>query len=309
MFNAAGLNSLIDHRICDIRDQLLLDEIFEEFQPEIVFHLAAQPLVRKSYADPKATFEINVIGSVNVMEACNKSQTVRAFVNVTTDKVYDNKEWVYGYRETDRLGGRDPYSASKACVELLSACYENAFFKTSGVNSVTVRAGNVVGGGDWSPDRLIPDVLRSIERNKPIELRNPQAVRPWQHVLEPLFGYIELASRLFAGEESLIGAWNFGPNDTDLRSVKEAVDILMCLCDDKQPTIRQSGDHPHEADMLKLDITKAKTRLTWKPVWSLKEALEHTLLWHQESLKNEDMLTFTRAQISEYSDQRERKLR
>ena len=309
MFEVADVSRLIDHRICDIRNQELLDDIFDEFKPEIVFHLAAQPLVRESYRDPRSTFEINVIGSVNVMEACNKTSTVKAFVNVTTDKVYKNEEWHYGYRETDSLGGRDPYSASKACVELLSACYESSFFKISGVNSVTVRAGNVIGGGDWSSDRLLPDVLRSIETHTSIELRNPQAVRPWQHVLEPLFGYIELAGRLFSGEAKLSGTWNFGPNDSDVCSVKEAVEILMSLSGNKQPLIHQPGHHPHEAGLLKLDISKSKAALNWKPVWSLKEALERTLVWYNASIKKEDMLEFTRSQISEYKEKRDGNLK
>lgn len=296
--------------IADIRDADRLRIAMQAAQPEIVFHLAAQPLVRYSYAQPAETYAVNVMGTVHLLEAVRATPGVKAVVNVTTDKCYENKEWVWGYRENEPMGGYDPYSSSKACAELVTAAYRNSFFQPSTINDqqspavATARAGNVIGGGDWAEDRLIPDFLRALDAEQTLNIRSPHATRPWQHVLEPLRGYLMLAERLHVEGMPFAEAWNFGPDDEDARSVQWIVGRLAEMrldmkwqCDD---TLQ-----PHEANYLKLDSSKAKCRLSWHPQWHLQTALQQTLAWHQAWRNGEDMRSVTLAQITDYQSLRQ----
>lgn len=290
----------------DVRDAELLRRSMAEAEPEVVFHLAAQALVRESYQSPVETYAVNVMGSVNLLEAVRHCPTVRAVVNVTTDKCYENKEWVWGYRENEPLGGHDPYSSSKACAELVTAAYRSSFFAVEGqplprVCVASARAGNVVGGGDWAKDRLIPDCIKALVNGKTIKIRNPQAIRPWQHVLEPLSGYLLLAQRL-CGEERLAAAqsWNFGPDDG---SAKPVGWIVKRLCEAWGSDAEYELDRcpqPHEANYLKLDCAKAKRMLGWNPVWSLEQTLDRTVEWFKACENGQDMRQACIAQIDEY---------
>ena len=273
--------------------------VMEEFKPDIILHMAAQALVRVSYSNPLETYMVNVIGVANLLEAARKVETVKVIVNVTTDKCYKNNEWLWPYRENEALGGHDPYSSSKACAEIISAAYRDSFFANKGVQLATARAGNVIGGGDWSKDRLIPDILRSLEANEIISIRSPSSIRPWQHVLEPVTGYILLAQKLGENQDVFSEAWNFGPEENDCWSVGE---IVAHVCE-----IAQKGswdtpviDQPHEASLLKLDSSKAKANLGWMPRWKVSEALKKTIEWYQESLSGDDMYEFSVTQIMEY---------
>lgn len=285
-WRALGLQIALDTR-ADIRDKNALEAAMLDFQPELVLHLAAQPLVRRSYEDPASTFATNVVGLVNLFEAVRKCPSVCAMVNATTDKVYEAPSRPGGYREADPLGGYDPYSASKACAEIVSASYRRSFFRPvdgsrSPLRLATARAGNVVGGGDWAEDRLVPDMVRAISSGQPLRLRNPTATRPWQHVLEPLSGYLELGRRLLAGE-NVDDAWNFGPAVSDCLSVSEVVEALA----QHWPGInvaRAPGPHPHEAEQLVLDSSAARTRLGWRPVWDASAALARTAAWYRAFL-------------------------
>lgn len=272
--------------IADIRDAEKLRAVFTSFQPEIVFHLAAQPLVRRSYGNPDETFETNVVGTVRVLDAVRACDSVRAVVNVTSDKCYENREWVWGYRENDPMGGYDPYSASKGCAELVAGAYRQSYFnpETYGTKHqvllASCRAGNVVGGGDWAEDRLIPDIMRAVSRGEIVTIRNPHATRPWQHVLEPLSGYLLVGQKLLEGDASVSGSWNFGPDDEGSISVEEVV----CRIQEFWPEVdcrfgREGG--PHEAGLLKLDISKARQVLNWRPIWSAKKCFEHTTNWYR----------------------------
>lgn len=288
----------VDDRRADIRDAVALQKIFAEKKPEIVFHLAAQPLVRRSYRDPLETWSTNVMGTANVLEACRLTETVGAIVVVTTDKCYENQEWPWGYRENDRLGGHDPYSASKAGAELVAASYRNAFF--SGWNSpllATARAGNVIGGGDWSEDRLIPDLVRATTNNKSLEIRSPNATRPWQHVLESLSGYLLLGQRLLEGQNEFATAWNFGPKTEGNRSVAEVLGKLSV----HWPNMnwhKTITPQPHEANLLYLDSAKAHSKLYWGPVWKIDDALAKTAEWYQSWHDKKKIIT--RDQLSDY---------
>lgn len=270
----------------DIRDAERLQSAFSSFRPEIVFHLAAQSLLRRSYRFPDETFEVNVMGTVRVMEACRTCESVRAAVIVTSDKCYENREWIWGYREQDAMGGYDPYSASKGCAELIASAYRRAFFN-SGADSqacqtlvASCRAGNVIGVGDWAEDRLIPDVMRAASRGEIVGIRNPSAIRPWQHVLEPLSGYLLVGKRLMEGDGSVSGAWNFGPERDGTCHVEEVVKIIAELW--PQAAYRlENTPGPHEARFLKLDISKAVHGLNWRPVWTLRTSLEHTVKWYR----------------------------
>jgi CDP-glucose 4,6-dehydratase len=272
----------------DIRDAEAVESIIRVTQPEIVFHLAAQPLVRQSYRNPLETWSTNVMGTANVLEACRKTPSVRAIVVVTSDKCYENKEWTKPYCESDRLGGYDPYSASKAAAELVSASYRSAFFDSSDTPLLaTARAGNVIGGGDWSEDRLIPDLVRAITNNAPLQIRSPNATRPWQHVLESLGGYLLLGQKLLEGKREFAESWNFGPELEGNRSVSELLTQLKA----NWPGILWQGmqqpqpqPHPHEANLLNLDSTKAKSRLGWHPVWTFDETLTATSEWYSSFL-------------------------
>jgi CDP-glucose 4,6-dehydratase len=270
-------------------------------QPDIVFHMAAQPLVRLSYAEPVETYATNVMGTVHVLESARHTPCVKAIVVVTTDKCYENKEWAWGYRENEPMGGHDPYSNSKGCAELVTSAYRNSFLQSSGVALASARAGNVIGGGDWAADRLVPDILRAFEQNQNVIIRNPHATRPWQHVLEPLSGYLTLAEHLYTQGQAFAEGWNFGPQDDDARPVQWIVEHLVNNWGKGASWQQDSGIHPHEANYLKLDISKAKARLGWQPRWPLTTALELITTWHQAYLANVDIKKLCLVQIQQYS--------
>jgi len=280
------INSIIG----DIRDAERVKKVFKEHKPEIVFHLAAQPIVRLSYKDPVETFTSNVMGTINVFEAAREIDTLRAIVNVTSDKCYENREWPWGYREIDPVGGYDPYSASKGCSELITSCWRNSFFNTKnskdyGSEHYTLlasgRAGNVIGGGDWAIDRLIPDMIRAINQKEKVKIRNPQAVRPWQHVLESLSGYLLLGQKLLEGRKEFAEAWNFGPSEDGNAMVGEIASQAKMVWQKINYEINMIPDQPYEANILRLDCSKACTRLQWAPVWNGKTAVEKTVLWYR----------------------------
>lgn len=283
----------------DIRDQDVLARAMQQVRPEIVLHLAAQSLVRASYDVPVETFGINVMGTIHVLEAARHTPGVRAVLNVTTDKCYDNREWVWPYREVEPLGGHDPYSSSKGCSELATAAYRRSFLAPAGIQVATARAGNVIGGGDWAPDRLLPDIFRAMDAGQPVPIRAPAAVRPWQHVLEPLSGYLALAEHLATGAEAFADAWNFGPADEDARPVQWIVEHLTS----RVPAGAWRADtdpQPHEAHTLRLDSSKARAHLGWRPRWSLGTALDRTLAWHQAWRSGAAMADVSFEQIAEY---------
>jgi len=270
----------MDEALVDLRDARGVAAALQRFQPEVVFHLAAQPLVRRSYREPAATFDVNVIGLVNLLEAVRSIPSVKVVVNATTDKCYLDRESAQGYREDDALGGHDPYSASKACAEIVSASYRASFLAAGGIALATARAGNVVGGGDWSEDRLIPDLVRSATSGRSVAIRYPQATRPWQHVLEPLAGYLMLGERLLADPRAEAEAWNFGPDASGQLSVAQ---IIVAFAR-QWPSVRCDVDRspqPHEAGMLHLDCRKAKERLGWRPVWDAATTFERTASWYR----------------------------
>lgn len=292
---------LAETTTADVRDPLSLAKALQRFQPDVVFHLAAQPLVRRGLAEPVATYETNVLGTINLLEAVRVTECVRVVVNVTTDKVYANNEWEWSYRENEPLGGADPYSSSKACSELVTAAYRAAFFTGGrGPATATARAGNVIGGGDWAEDRLLTDVLAALRAGDAVILRNPRATRPWQHVLSCTDGYFLLAERLW--EDPLaVGAWNFGPPDDDARPVTEIVDRLAALWGRDLQVVAPSVPQPTEASALKLDSSRARHLLGWTPRWRLDQALEAVVAWHQALDAGEDAQTTTIRQIREYA--------
>lgn len=283
-----GLFSIVG----DIRDAKNLSEVFRTYKPEIVFHMAAQPLVRFSYKNPVETFETNVMGTINVFEACRQTGSVRAIVNITSDKCYENREWIWGYRESDPMGGHDPYSSSKSCAELVTNSYRRSFFSSPAHGSpdsphpvllASARAGNVIGGGDWAEDRLIPDIMRAVSKTGKVIIRNPKSTRPWQHVLEPLSGYLMTGQKLLEGKEEFAEAWNFGPGDESnidvehvVKKVKGYWDKIDYQFSPPAPTIL------HEAALLKLDCSKAHSRLNWKPVWDFDKTISMTARWYME---------------------------
>jgi CDP-glucose 4,6-dehydratase len=292
---------------CDIRNGEAVKRIFKQHRPEIIFHLAAQPLVRYSYDFPLETYETNVMGTMHVLEAIRCVDSVRAAVMVTTDKCYENREWEWGYRENEAMGGYDPYSSSKGAAELLIASYRNSFFPASrfedhGTALASVRAGNVIGGGDWAKDRLIPDIVRSFIKKEAVYIRSPFAVRPWQHVLEPLNGYMELAHKLFIGGAEYAEAWNFGPLDSDVKNVQWIVERLAESWGKGASWVVDDGlNHPHEANFLKLDCSKAHTKLGWWPRWDLTTALNKITEWHKaDTLEDTDIRELCLKQINEY---------
>ena len=299
-FSTTGLISrLTGHTISDVRDVSALVSAIQAAQPDVVLHLAAQPLVRYSYIDPVETYAVNVMGTVNLLEAVRKTESVKAVVNVTTDKCYENREWVWPYRENEAMGGFDPYSSSKACSELVTAAYRRSFFESNKVSLASARAGNVIGGGDWAADRLIPDFLRALDEGLPLIIRSPQATRPWQHVLEPLSGYLALAQKLYEEGSSFADAWNFGPEETDAKPVQW---IVEKLCSQILHASWQydASPQPHEANMLKLDSSKAKALLAWRPRWNLHTALQMTLAWHLAWKEDSDMADISIEQIQKY---------
>lgn len=302
LYETASIGRGMESCILDIRDAVGLRSHLKDVQPECVFHLAAQPLVRHSYADPVGTFATNILGTAHLLDALRSAPSVRAAVIITTDKVYQNREWTHPYRESDALGGHDPYSASKAAAEIITASMRDSFLKESGVRIATARAGNVIGGGDWATDRLIPDCLRAFSENGPVLLRFPDAVRPWQHVLEPLAGYLALAAHLLSDAGSEIEkAWNFGPDPSDTARVGDVADRLASLWGDSAKVVRETGgDNPHEAGLLTLDSSAARHRLGWKPQWDLETALQHTVDWHRAWLRGDNMHNYSLRQIEVY---------
>ena len=302
---APGMTSIIG----DIRDPIALENALRNARPEIVIHMAAQPIVRLSYDQPIETYSTNVMGLVHLFEAVRKSPGVRAVVNVTSDKCYENKEWVWGYRESEPMGGYDPYSSSKGCAELVTAAYRRSFFNPDeyskhGVAVASARAGNVIGGGDWALDRLIPDIMRAIEAGRPVNIRNPDAIRPWQHVLEPLSGYLTLAQKLYESGSAFAEGWNFGPAETDARPVQWIVERLTEMWGEGARWQLDTGNKSlHEAHYLKLDCSKAWTALGWKPVWDLQHALSRICGWHKWALQGQDMYAKTLSQIREYQNE------
>jgi CDP-glucose 4,6-dehydratase len=307
LFELAAVAEGITSIISDIRDHHSLHAAIATHKPEIVIHMAAQPLVRYSYEDPVGTYTTNVIGTVNLFDCIRHSKSVRAVVNVTTDKCYENLEWVWGYRENDRLGGYDPYSNSKACSELVTEAFRQSFFNPEnfaqhGVAIASARAGNVIGGGDWASDRLIPDIVRAFSTNQSVSIRNPDAIRPWQHVLEPLQGYLMLAQRLYSDGVNFSAAWNFGPDDSDAKSVRWVTERLSEYWAGSQIEYHQNTPSKHEATHLKLDCSKAKTRLNWHPVWDLQKGLKETMCWYHDYYNGKNARHLCNVQLEQHMD-------
>jgi len=289
----------------DIRDFTHLRQTMNDFKPEIVFHMAAQPLVRLSYDEPMETYSTNVMGTVYLLEAVKQVGGVKAVVNITSDKCYENREWVWGYREEEAMGGYDPYSNSKGCAELVASSYRQSFFNAAkypehGCALASVRAGNVIGGGDWADDRLIPDILQAFANKKKVEIRSPHAIRPWQHVLEPLSGYIEIAEKLYLEGPNFAEGWNFGPKEEDAQPVEKIVKHLTQSWGESAEWFLSQEVHPHEAHYLKLDCSKARMRLNWQPVWNLETTLDKIVSWQKAWLNGEDIKTYTINEIKEY---------
>jgi CDP-glucose 4,6-dehydratase len=309
MFDECGLEREVNSITGDIRDRSHLLTALLESNPDVVIHMAAQPLVRDSYHHPVETYETNVLGTVYLFEAVRQANqrglAIKAVVNVTTDKCYDNKEWVWGYREYEPLGGFDPYSNSKACSELVTSAYRNSFFHPSsfdkhGVAIATARAGNVIGGGDWAIDRIVPDCFRALTAQKPVILRNPHAIRPWQHVLEPLSGYLLLARRLYEDGPRFAEGWNFGPNEGDARTVEWVVGQICKMWGKGATYAVQQTDDLHEAGFLKLDCSKANMELGWHPRWQLETAIKHIVEWMQAYNQGKDVKRLSLQQIERY---------
>lgn len=300
LYDIVEIDQEVDSIIGDIRNQKELESCLCESKPDIIFHFAAQPLVRRSYIKPLETYETNVMGTANLLESALKCPSVRAIIVVTTDKCYDNKEWCWGYREVDALGGMDPYSSSKACAELVTAAYRTSFFKSKGINIATARAGNVIGGGDWAQDRLIPDCMRALENSEEIIVRNPQAIRPWQHVLDALYGYLLLAEQLYKNEQPVDSAWNFGPDINAEISVAHIVQNICKLWGENAAYHFESANALHEAKFLKVDNAKARQYLGWKPIWNIDESVKNTVEWYKAYLENADMKQLCLKQIDEY---------
>lgn len=300
-FDMLNLQDRITHIVVDIRDLSALNTAVQTFRPEYVFHLAAQALVRKSYDDPVATFGTNVMGSIHLLEAVRQCDSVRSLVYVTSDKCYENVEWVWGYRENDRLGGRDPYSASKAAAELVFASYAKSWFSARAeLGAATARAGNVIGGGDWAVDRVVPDCIRAIQMDRPVQLRNPGATRPWQHVLEPISGYLLLAAKLRADPVQYSGAWNFGLSGTDTRTVEEVANSILGRFGSYRAETVEAANQPYEARLLQLNCDKANQLLGWYSRWSVTKTLEVTGEWYKAVLDGAEAEAVTRSQTRDY---------
>lgn len=299
LFNEAKIDSIIDSCIGDIRDQDELCKAMRKFNPDILIHMAAQSLVRYSYDSPIETYEVNVIGTAKVFEVARSCSNLRAIINVTSDKCYENDGRSEGYEESDPMGGFDPYSSSKGCAELLTASYRRSFMKDQGIGLTSVRAGNVIGGGDWAEDRLIPDILRFFEKNEPVLIRNPNAIRPWQHVLEPLSGYLVLAQKLYKNQKDYSGGWNFGPHDSDAKPVDWIVNSMISKWPDSSWRL-DSNFNAHEANFLKLNISKAQKKLGWNPSWSLDKTLDQIVSWHRAWLSGENAKVISYNEITEF---------
>jgi len=305
LFVEAKIGELMTSFIGDIRDYDNLLKVMQQVQPEIVIHMAAQPLVRESYKIPIETYSINVMGTVHLLEACRHTKCVKAIVNVTTDKCYENREWHWGYRETEPMGGYDPYSNSKGCSELVTSSYRNSYFNPAkyaehSVALASARAGNVIGGGDWADDRLIPDFIRAISKGEEVKIRSPYAIRPWQHVLEPLTGYLTLAAKLYTEGARFAEGWNFGPNDEDAKNVEWITDTICKLWGDNATFIIDSNPQPHEANYLKLDCSKSKAELGWIPKWDIETTLKSIVDWNKSFLSGKNIRSVTEKQIESY---------
>lgn len=300
LFSQIGLASLVTHIEGDIRDAGLVERVVAEARPEVVFHLAAQPLVRLSYDEPLETFATNVQGTAHVLDSCRRVEGLKAIVAVTSDKCYENREWVWPYRETDPLGGHDPYSASKAAAEIVIASYRKSFFHDpQSALLASVRAGNVIGGGDWAKDRLVPDIVRAVAADEPVLIRSPGAVRPWQHVFEALGGYLLIAQRLMAGDSAIAAAWNFGPAPTDTRPVSWIVERMIARWGRGRYALTDNAGR-HEANLLKLDCSKAHAELGWRPSFDLATTIDRIIDWHQAHEDGKDPLTTSRSQLADY---------
>jgi len=307
LFDILKLKNKINHLTGDVRDKDNFFRSIKDAQPEIIFHLAAQSLVRRSYTDPVLTYETNLLGTLNLLEFSRQVKSIKAVVIITTDKCYENKEWIYAYRENDPLGGYDPYSSSKACAELISSAYRQSFFniddfgKSHNTAVATVRAGNIIGGGDWTDDRLVPDIIRSLTGNKELIIRNPDSIRPWQHVLEPIAGYLYLASLMYKDGKSFSEAFNFGPNSSDIFTVEEVVKKSVKAWGKGSYKIKKDNKL-HEAKFLRLDTGKSQFKLNWKPVYNADQAINKTINWYKEYYqnKNSDIYNFTVSQIDAY---------
>ncbi|MDC1318146.1 CDP-glucose 4,6-dehydratase [Candidatus Thioglobus sp.] len=300
LFNEAKIDSIIESCVGDIRDQDTLYKSMVSFNPDILIHMAAQSLVRYSYDEPIETYEVNVIGTAKVLEVARSCSNLKAIVNITTDKCYENDDRAAGYKENDSMGGYDPYSSSKGCAELVTSSYRRSFLQDQGIGLASVRAGNVIGGGDWADDRLIPDILKSFENGNSVIVRNSQATRPWQHVLEPLSGYLVLAQKLYQNPKEYAEGWNFGPNEQDVKPVEWILDKMISKWPNSSWELDKNSS-PHEAGFLKLDISKAKSKLGWSPLWGLSDTLEKIVNWHQAWLNKEDMQVVCLAEIKEYT--------
>ncbi len=305
LYIEANIDEFVTSFIGDIRDLKYLQEVLTKVQPEIIIHMAAQPLVRESYKNPVETYAINVMGTVNLLEACRHTHSVKAIVNVTTDKCYENQEWHWSYRENEPMGGYDPYSNSKGCSELVTASYRSSYFNPKdynqhGVALATARAGNVVGGGDWASDRLIPDFIRAISKGEEVKIRSPFAIRPWQHVLEPLTGYLKLAAKLYTEGAKYAEAWNFGPDDRDAKNVEWVTSTICKLWGEGASFIIDTNPQPHEANYLKLDCSKAKAELYWYPKWDIHSTLKSIVEWNKAFLNEENIRQVTENQINQY---------
>ncbi|MCL4125783.1 UNVERIFIED_CONTAM: hypothetical protein GTU68_036908 [Idotea baltica] len=300
LFSKARISENMISEIGDIRDLKKISKSMQDFNPDILIHMAAQPLVRYSYKNPVETYQTNVLGTVNVLEAARRCSNLKSIVSVTTDKCYENKEWAWGYRENESMGGHDPYSSSKGCAELVTSAYRKSFFsENNSPNLASARAGNVIGGGDWSDDRLIPDILKAFEKKEPVVIRNPLSTRPWQHVLEPLSGYLVLAEALYE-DSSFAEGWNFGPRDEDCRPVNWILDKMVTKWGDGASWELDKNNNPHEAGFLKLDISKAKNRLKWEPKWQLNTTLDLIVDWQQNYLSGSDMNDICLQEIKKY---------
>lgn len=306
LFEQAKVAEGMESEFGDIRDLAAITNSMVAFNPDILIHMAAQPLVRLSYREPVETYATNVMGTIHAFEAARKCPNLKAIVNITTDKCYENREWEWGYRENEPMGGHDPYSNSKGCAELVTSAYRKSFFSTPGTPTLaSVRAGNVIGGGDWADDRLIPDILKAFENQQPVVIRNPHATRPWQHVLEPLSGYFMLAEKLYNSEDkSFADGWNFGPIEDDAKPVQWIVERMVNHWGNGASWQLDGGEHPHEANYLKLDISKVKKHLGWYPCWGLNTALEKIIHWHKAWLEGENIKRVCLQQIQEYSQRR-----
>jgi CDP-glucose 4,6-dehydratase len=299
-FDLLGLNNKLKHVIGDVRDLTLLQETIIDFKPDFVFHLAAQPLVQKSYTDPVETFSTNVMGTVNLLEVSRKCDSIKSLIIVTSDKCYENEEWIWGYRENDKMGGHDPYSSSKGAAELIFSSYFRSFFNDrDNFGAASVRAGNVIGGGDWSENRIIPDCIKAISNNKNILIRNPIATRPWQHVLEPLSGYLLLAVKLYDEPKKFSGSWNFGPTSKEVKTVFEVANLMVEHLGMGKVEITSTNTN-HEANLLQLNCDKANQLLNWESKWNFQETIFYTADWYNKYLKGENVNVITKNQLNKY---------